>query len=374
MGSRLSLRSAGMTGHMQSLFDKVIAHIQSQNGFRSYGHEEWRALPEKEGDVRHPKYEGDFATTTDASLLLSKGIDVPQEAINLTRISTLRALEKTMPDWAVQEWLAEFLNNASLPQLATQLYELHKESLRFMPTGKRRWYFDYRITGHTPDIKKGGIFTPEDAQQARRQLAEHQPHVVAGVLLWQFALQSYAEEFIAHLKTRPDLSETFKTRLAEFCRFLGRSAFRLASFPALLPMAIVTYARKITEGPLLPEYISPAVADFSARGGFVRHDRLNRIFSFFRNFRIRPPQERAIVCAAKEALVRWVSLPHSLADYISKAEILMKENAEWQQLGEKISAILRAPTRNTMNHLKNYGDGKALAVCPMHFNPLKKQL
>jgi hypothetical protein len=351
---------------MQALFDKVIAHIQSQNGFRSYGPEEWRTLPEKESDVRHPKYEGDFATTTDASLLLSKGVDVPQEAINLTRISTLRALEKTMPDWAVQEWLDAFLNRADLPQLAAPLYELHKESLRFMPTGKRRRYFDYRIMGHTPEIKNGGIFSPGDAARARQELAGHQPHIVAGVLLWQFALQRYAEELIEHLKTRPGLSETFKTRLAEFCRFLGRSAFRLASFPALLPMAIVTYARKLTDGPLLPEYVSPAVADFSTRGGFVRHDRLNRVLAFFRRFRIGPPQERAIVCAAKEALVRWVSLPRSLADYILKAESLMKENAEWQQLGEKIGAILHSPARQTAVHLKNSGYGKALAQCPFH--------
>jgi hypothetical protein len=351
---------------MQSLFDKVITHIQSQNGFRSYGPDEWKNLPEEKGALRHPKFEGDFATTTDVSLLLHQGIDVPQEAINLSRISSTRALEKTMPDWAVREWLGAFLQRSDLPRMAGKIFELHKESLRFMPTGKRRRFFDFRIARHAPDIRQGGIFTADDAAEARHLLAESQPHIVAGVLLWQFALQNYAEALSDHLKSRKDLSESFKTRAVSYCLFLGQSAFRLASFSALLPMAIVTYAGRYGDGPVMPECVSPAIADFSSRGGFVRHGGANPLRYFFRRFRPLPKESRVIVCSAKEALVRWAALPNSLGEYISKAQSLMAEHAEWRALGKNIGAILRTGRPLAPAPQKNSGDGKALAGCPFH--------
>lgn len=388
---------------MHELFDRVIAELQVLDGFRDYGRDEWSHLPNGCAGVRRPIYEGDFATTTDASLLFEEGLYVPQEAVNLTRISVSKALQKAMPDWAVREWLRNFLQRRDLPELAPEIAEALSESLNFIPVPGRfpKRFFDFRVG---PSTNRDAIFRRTEAVRASEILSTHQPHIVAGVLLWQFALMTYACSLSEYVVGDRALDQTRRSRFVSFCRFLHLSAFRLASFGALWPMAIASRARLKMGGEIALAKlrdVAPAIEEFAARGGFVRHSVPNRIrrianqvvalFNRFRGSRAHlgrtalgwndssPSKPVVIVCAAKEALTRWASMPlsdrdascpGSLAEYIAVAEALIERTEPWAHFVTQItSAIQSNSKRAAMRHSKGHSQHGHLSTADTHGCP-----
>lgn len=351
-----------------ALFSAVIRECREAGAFASMAPREEPSWAHSGADIRMPAFEGDFATSTDASFLLAHGVPVPQAAMNATRLSVSRALEKVMPDWAVTQWMELFLREAEAGHLAAPITTLALHTLPEMPR-HGRWPehdFDYRI-GTQKD--KGAVFSKDDAARGQQALLKS-PWVIAGILLWQHALEHYAAGLRDAARKDETLPEPLRARLTGFCTFLCESAFRLASFGALLPLAIVTALQDGgKEKSSCPFQAGHGIATFGEKGGFIKTMYMNIPQAFRRwlatTFPVlrrkeQPPlshyeanlglllracgQKRVGVCAANDALMRWAGLSlregngqrECLDRFIDKAQIWMAQHPSWKDLEKLI--------------------------------------
>lgn len=341
---------------LDHLFKKVIADALAQHAFQDMPQHE-SAWARAGADMRSPRYEGDFATSTDASFLLEQGVAVPQAAMNATRVSVAKTLDKIMPDGALREWFAWFLAQPLSDEWRFEAKALMLGGIQEMPqTGRiHRRAFDFRVgTMHGRGPKHGStVFTRVETANAKKALCGDKAHVLLAVALWQVALREYVLKLSRYAQTQSELSDGFRERLKEFCTFLSDSAFRLASFGALLPLALAINKNGGA---------GAGVAHFAQRGGFMRKISIN-LFHYIRRCFARtlpflkstekPPMSvceegglsalgkgggpRMGVCAAIEALVRWAQLPISvdgqeietLDAFIAMAKRLSSEEIDW---------------------------------------------
>jgi hypothetical protein len=346
---------------LQQLFIRVIDNMQAQNAFADHDKSLVARIFNKPSSfITPPMYEGEFPTQTDASQLLSEGVDIPQEVINHTRISVARSLDKMMPDWAVAEWLDYFLKNIDSEKIPAELFKFYCPPLYHIPSGgdKPSVFFDFRIDyAGVKNNFDNALFKLDELRDARTQMLEDQTYIIIGVMLYQYALRAYNAEMEAQIKNAYHLPPQLAQRIKTFNQFLLQSAMILASFVTMWPLAILVYNKdKIRQNEMLnDDMVMHALQKFAEQGGYMRKSVVEhkKFFDQFmqacRDFLKKPidKKPRVIICAAREALIRWtqLSLPSfqgrpALAAYIKYARDLTAQHPAWQALATQIQGVL----------------------------------